>query len=369
MIDPIAAEIIEHALIYAERRDGHRGAQQRLLAEHQGAARPFVRALRPRTGRLIAQAEHIPVHLGSLPWGLRRMLREIEARTRGDARGRNVGRQRSLHHRHAPQRRHADAPGLSPRRAGRLRGQQGASRRRRRLGSRFDAGRRAATSLPKGSSCRRCGSLRTIGSSTRRSRFSARTRARRTHAAAICARKSPATTPASGGSWNSAIVTARPIWPGAIDRALDDSERRMRAALRALGDGAFEARDALEDRDGRPSLTIALRLELRDGLGTASTTAAPALKLDFPAQRRLRRDAFGRVLCAARGDRSDDSDERRLLQAGRGARSGGIAAQSAPPGPGFRRQRGDEHAQRRRGAASAGESRAAARPGVQRRQR
>ena len=29
--------------------------------------------------RLIAQAEHIPVHLGSLPWGLRRTLDNIAA--------------------------------------------------------------------------------------------------------------------------------------------------------------------------------------------------------------------------------------------------------------------------------------------------
>ena len=35
-------------------------------------------ALFDRFGRLIAQAEHIPVHLGSLPWGLRRMLEVVE---------------------------------------------------------------------------------------------------------------------------------------------------------------------------------------------------------------------------------------------------------------------------------------------------
>jgi N-methylhydantoinase B len=51
----------------------------------------------------------------------------------------------------------------------------------------------------------------------------------------------------------------------AVELALDASEARMRAALRALGNGAFDASDALEDRDGTPSLTICLRMTLRDG--------------------------------------------------------------------------------------------------------
>src|SRR5690348_10517105 len=37
-----------------------------------------LRARLDRMGRLIAQAEHIPVHLGSLPWGLRATLGVIE---------------------------------------------------------------------------------------------------------------------------------------------------------------------------------------------------------------------------------------------------------------------------------------------------
>jgi len=35
-------------------------------------------ALFDSRGRLVAQAEHIPVHLGSLPWGLQRTLEEIQ---------------------------------------------------------------------------------------------------------------------------------------------------------------------------------------------------------------------------------------------------------------------------------------------------
>ena len=67
----------------------------------------------------------------------------------------------------------------------------------------------------------------------------------------------------------------------AVERALDNSERRMRAALRALGDGVFEARDALEDRDGQPSLIIALRLELRDGHAKLDYSGTSA-QVDFP---------------------------------------------------------------------------------------
>ena len=67
----------------------------------------------------------------------------------------------------------------------------------------------------------------------------------------------------------------------AVERALDNSERRMRAALRALGDGVYEARDSLEDRDGQPSLVIALRLELRDGHARLDYSGT-STQVDFP---------------------------------------------------------------------------------------
>ncbi len=160
--------------------------------------------------------------------------------------------------------------------------------------------------------------------------------------------------------WKSAIVTARQIFAAAVERALDNSERRMRAALRALGDGVFEACDALEDRDGQPNLVIALRLELRDGHARLDYSGTSA-QVDFPLNAVFGVTLSGRVLRAARGDRSGDPDERRLLPAGRGARAGRNAAQSAASGARLRRQCRDQHAQRRRRAASPGESRAAAR--------
>ena len=51
----------------ADRGGDGRGARPRgVLAQHQGAARLLDRALR-RAGRMVAQAEHIPVHLGAMP--------------------------------------------------------------------------------------------------------------------------------------------------------------------------------------------------------------------------------------------------------------------------------------------------------------
>src|SRR5579884_4166649 len=69
-VDPVTAEIVKSALIYASEEMG--------IAVRNSAYSPNIKerldhscALFDRNGRLIAQAEHIPVHLGSLPWGLR----------------------------------------------------------------------------------------------------------------------------------------------------------------------------------------------------------------------------------------------------------------------------------------------------------
>jgi len=51
----------------------------------------------------------------------------------------------------------------------------------------------------------------------------------------------------------------------AIERILDESERAMRAALTRLGNGEYEAADVLEDRDGNPSMRICVRMTLQNG--------------------------------------------------------------------------------------------------------
>ncbi len=67
----------------------------------------------------------------------------------------------------------------------------------------------------------------------------------------------------------------------ALDKALDDGERRTRAALRALPDGVVEHDDVMEDERGEPTIVLRLRLEKRgetialDYTGTAAQRAMP----------------------------------------------------------------------------------------------
>ncbi|HEX3550641.1 MAG TPA: hydantoinase B/oxoprolinase family protein, partial [Candidatus Elarobacter sp.] len=67
----------------------------------------------------------------------------------------------------------------------------------------------------------------------------------------------------------------------ALEKALDDGERRTRAALRALPDGVVEHEDVMEDERGEPSIVLRVRLEKRgdalllDYAGTAAQRAMP----------------------------------------------------------------------------------------------
>src|SRR6201997_699316 len=71
--DPATVEIIRNSLVYASEEMG--------IALRNSSYSPNIRermdhsaAIFDNEGRLLAQAEHIPVHLGSLPWGLRKTL-------------------------------------------------------------------------------------------------------------------------------------------------------------------------------------------------------------------------------------------------------------------------------------------------------
>jgi N-methylhydantoinase B len=72
-LNPITAELVASSLVYASEemgiavRDAAYSSNIKERLDHSCA-------LFDARGRLIAQAEHIPVHLGSLPWGLRRTL-------------------------------------------------------------------------------------------------------------------------------------------------------------------------------------------------------------------------------------------------------------------------------------------------------
>lgn len=279
-IDPITVEVIANALVYASEEMG--------VAVGNSAYSPNIKerldhscALFDARGRLIAQAEHIPVHLGSLPWGLVETLRAIRANggvRQGDMWVANdpyltgthlndvtvirpVFFQERLVGYAANKAHHADVggsvPGSMPSVAADL----------------FAEGlvvpplRLMVDDLPVGETFAlfaansrtpdaRYGDLRAqiAGNLTGERRL-----------LELCDRYGVQT-------------LAR-----AVDRLLDASEMRLRHALRELHDGAFAAEDFLEDRNGTPSLRIALRLTLRDGQATidyAGTSAQTALPLN-----------------------------------------------------------------------------------------
>jgi N-methylhydantoinase B len=279
MTDRITAEIIKNALVYA--------AEEMGVSVRNAAYSPNIKerldhscALFDRAGRLIAQAEHIPVHLGSLPWGLRRMIEIIE-REHGGPRegemwaandpyvtgthlnditlvrpvftgGRMIGYAANKAH-------HADVGGAAP-------GSMPA-----------DAPDLFAEGLV-------LAPVRLV-------------RADRVDEEIVGIVRANSRTPGACGGDLRAQVAGNytgerrlrelsdrygvATLEDAIERALTDSERRMRVALRSLRQGFFEARDVLEGRDGATRIPIVLRLEIRDGAvrfdytGTASQLAEP----------------------------------------------------------------------------------------------
>ena len=134
-------------------------------------------------GRMIAQAEHIPVHLGAMPDAV------AAAMVPGSDPGTGLRAQRPVHGRHA-------SSGRDPRLAdvARLRRLARAPRRRRRHGAGEPAGV-LARAVPGGAD-------HPAGAADRRGarRSSSRTRATRTSGAATCARRWPRTGSPSGGS-------------------------------------------------------------------------------------------------------------------------------------------------------------------------
>jgi N-methylhydantoinase B len=79
MVDAVTVELIRGGLQYA--------AEEMGLAVRNASYSPNIKerldhscALFDAEGRLAAQAEHIPVHLGSLPWGLRHTLSYLQER-------------------------------------------------------------------------------------------------------------------------------------------------------------------------------------------------------------------------------------------------------------------------------------------------
>jgi N-methylhydantoinase B len=278
-IDLITSEIIKSSLIYASEEMG--------IAVRNSAYSPNIKerldhscALFDRTGRLIAQAEHIPVHLGSLPWGLRATLDTIDREHGGVREGemwvvndpyisgthlndvtviRPIFWKGEIAGFAANKAHHTDVGGMVP-------GSMSADApdlfaeglvvppmrlmQEDRIVDLTVGLFRANSRTPQA----RSGDLRaqTAGNLTGERRL-----------LQLYER------------YGANVVDA------AVNRLLDESELRMRAALRDIQDGTYEQEDVLEDRDGAPSIHIRLRLTLRDGTARFDYTGT-AEQLPFP---------------------------------------------------------------------------------------
>jgi N-methylhydantoinase B len=278
-LDPITAELVSSALIYASEEMG--------IAVRDAAYSPNIKerldhscALFDARGRLIAQAEHIPVHLGSLPWGLRRTLAWLTERGRTIERGQmivvndpylsgthlnDVTVIRAIYHGErligyaANKAHHTDVggsvPGSMPPDARDLFAEGAVYtptllvRDDRVVDDTVDL-LRANSRTPEA----RAGDLRAqiAGNNVGERRF-----------LELVER------------YGIDVVEA------ALEKALDDGERRTRAALRLLPDGTVEHEDVMEDERGEPTIVLHVRLEKRgdtivlDYAGTAAQRAMP----------------------------------------------------------------------------------------------
>ena len=135
LIDPVTLEVLRNALESIADEMGavlKRTAFSPNIKERMDASCAIFDA----AAQLVAQAEHVPVHLG-LDAALGR---SHDRRGRDGRGGRRRHRQRPVHRRLAPARHHARRAGLCRRRAYRLCRDAGAPRRCRRHGAGLDAG-------------------------------------------------------------------------------------------------------------------------------------------------------------------------------------------------------------------------------------
>ena len=281
-LDPITAELVASSLIYASEEMGN--------AVRDASYSPNIKerldhscALFDARGRLIAQAEHIPVHLGSLPWGLRRTVAWLAERNRRVAPGEmivlndpylsgthlnDVTLIRAIYHRErlvgyaANKAHHTDVggsmPGSMPPDAHDLFAEGCVLRpmplvRDDRIVDDTVELLRANSRTPHA----RAGDLRAqiAGNVIGERRF-----------LELVER------------YGSDIVQA------SLEKALDDGERRTRAALRALPDGVVEHEDVMEDAAGEPSIVLRVRMEKRgDAIVFDYTGTAPQQRLPLNA--------------------------------------------------------------------------------------
>lgn len=277
-LDPITPEVIKGALLYASEEMG--------IAVRNSAYSPNIKerldhscALFDRSGRLIAQAEHIPVHLGSLPWGLKRSLLEIAKSAVLGAGQMWIVNDPYIAGTHLnditvirPIFMHAELIGFAANKA-----------------HHTDVG-----GMAPGSMCADAPDLFAEGLVVPPCLLVEADRIVEPTVAWLAANsRTPA---ARRGDLRAQIAGnftgerrfleliaryGRATFDLAIEQILNASEQRMRTKLAELGEGTFSCTDYLEDRDGSPSivLTVTVRLDKNgahfDYSGTAQQVAEP----------------------------------------------------------------------------------------------
>jgi N-methylhydantoinase B len=273
-VDPITSEVIKSSLIYASEEMG--------IAVRNSAYSPNIKerldhscALFDAAGRLIAQAEHIPVHLGSLPWGLRETLAVMQRAGTVASPGemwvvndpyvsgthlndvtviRPIFAADILVGYAANKAHHTDVGGSVP-------GSMSA-----------DASELFAEGLivPPMPLMR---DNRILPETVALFRANSRTPQARSGDL-----KAQVAGNLTGERRLLELIEryGRATFDAAIERILTESELRLRAQMRELREGVAEVEDFLEDASGAPAIRIALRLEKRDGHMTLDYTGTSA---------------------------------------------------------------------------------------------
>jgi len=83
MLDPITFEILKNALASVAEEMGT-VLRRSSFSPNIKERRDFSCALFDQEGRLVAQAEHIPVHLGAMPHSVQAVIAELEDLSEGD---------------------------------------------------------------------------------------------------------------------------------------------------------------------------------------------------------------------------------------------------------------------------------------------
>jgi N-methylhydantoinase B len=266
-MNPVTSELIKTALIYASEEMG--------IAVRNAAHSPNIRerldhscALFDRRGRLIAQAEHIPVHLGSLPWGLERTLAVLAER--GSAL--EPGEMWVVNDPYVAGTHLNDLTVIRPifeERAGEVRLVAFAVNKAHHA----DVGGSVPGSIS--TDARELCAEGLVLSPLRLMRGGRICRETleliRANSRTPEARSGDLLAQIAGnviGERRVLELLARygfETFEAALERILDESERRMRAALRALGEREVEACDVLEPPGGGPLLRIVAHVRTRDG--------------------------------------------------------------------------------------------------------